>query len=275
MTGSESHTRYESTQVTSYIPTLRGQTQRAVACHTTNGYQSISPAIVTEDAHHGNELNSLDSQLTPMVPTPEEQNQDTASSSGPDVNEWIMKELTEQEALSKDTGSRLVHNHVTANGGNSVAPKHLGMLNRLNVSELIPLSIERMSVYELFKAIGQDAGMYAFFEVCPVHTLAETLLKEGWSVAQVREQMEAWAAQVDQVAEQRVPPTPASAPRYVCTLDGCGKTFANKQSLSTHQKTTKAHNNGVVFICERCGQDFTRKDSLERHNCEQANIRVL
>lgn len=200
MTGSESHARYESTQVTSYMPTLRGQTQRAVACHTTNGYQSISPAIVTEDAHRGNELNAMDSQLTPMVPTPEEQNQDTVPSPGPDVNKWTKKELIEQEALSQDTGSHLVHNHVTANEGSSVAPKHLSMLNRLDVSELIPSSIERMSVYELFKAIGQDAGMYAFFEVCPVHTLAETLLNEGWSAAQVRQQMEVWAAQVVQVA---------------------------------------------------------------------------
>lgn len=270
MTGSESHTRYESTQVTSYMPTLRGQTQSAVACHTTNGYQSISPAIVAQDAHHANELNAMDSHLTPMVPTPEEQNQDTVPSPGPDVNKWTMKELIEQEALSKDTGSHIVRNHVTSNEGNSVAPKHLSMLNRLNVSELIPSSIECMTVYELFKAIGQDAGMHAVLEICPVHALAQTLLNGGWSAAQVRQQMEVWAAQVDQVAKQRVPPTPASAPRYVCTLDGCGKTFANKQNLSTHQKTTKAHNNGVVFICERCGQDFTRKDSLGRHECRQA-----
>lgn len=62
-----------------------------------------------------------------------------------------------------------------------------------------------MSIYELFKAAGQEADVLPLLVLVPVHTLAETLLSFGRT-----EQMEEWATKVDQVTEQQpeAPRTP-------------------------------------------------------------------
>ena len=59
----------------------------------------------------------------------------------------------------------------------------------------------------------------------------------------------------------------------------CGKVFQHASSLSRHRQT---HRKSLTFVCYECGLQFTRKDSLQKHqkkcsvkatvwNCEQCS----
>lgn len=61
--------------------------------------------------------------------------------------------------------------------------------------------------------------------------------------------------------------------KYLCTVDGCNKTFGSKKECERHQTESRAHPEMCTekYVCEeeRCpqyGDVFTRKDNLGRHN---------
>lgn len=236
----------------------------------------------SDDQYYGNYTRSADSQghLNFYVDTnaplrssqyavgieghaSEEQTHGTNCFPGLGAIERITEELIEQEALSNDEENDVVPEHVTDNEVNFDAPH----LNPLDISTLIPVTIQNLSAFELLKAVEPDSDVHSLLTLVPVHGLAQALLKSGLTPAKVRAQMEAWATQAAQVTEQQAPRTadPLTSGTFVCDLNGCGKTFSTKHNLIKHQKTTIAHNGPRTFICENCGQGFTRNDVLKKH----------
>ena len=56
---------------------------------------------------------------------------------------------------------------------------------------------------------------------------------------------------------------------YKCGHASCGKTFASKANLKRHGKS---HEDDERHICIRCGQVFSRKDSLSRHQSRRCSV---
>ncbi|ORZ07005.1 Kruppel-like factor 7, partial [Lobosporangium transversale] len=63
-------------------------------------------------------------------------------------------------------------------------------------------------------------------------------------------------------AHEKIHLSPSERP-FGCTWDGCESRFNRKAELKRHLGT---HQPGATtFECDRCGEKFTRKDSLVRH----------
>ncbi|ELP94312.1 zinc finger protein, putative [Entamoeba invadens IP1] len=50
--------------------------------------------------------------------------------------------------------------------------------------------------------------------------------------------------------------------KYVCTHEGCGKTFNSKKCLNVHMQT---HNGEKPYTCPSCGMKFLRKHDCNVH----------
>ncbi|OXA47634.1 Zinc finger protein 26 [Folsomia candida] len=53
-------------------------------------------------------------------------------------------------------------------------------------------------------------------------------------------------------------------PRFPCEFPGCGKTYLNKEGVSTHIKAEHSEN-PIRFPCTLCGKEFEAKRDLELH----------
>ncbi|XP_030561049.1 zinc finger protein 107 isoform X2 [Drosophila novamexicana] len=52
---------------------------------------------------------------------------------------------------------------------------------------------------------------------------------------------------------------------FVCTEAGCGRVFNTRWTLKRHSSTHRQDTN-TTHDCKQCNKNFSRKDSLDRHN---------
>jgi len=50
---------------------------------------------------------------------------------------------------------------------------------------------------------------------------------------------------------------------FVCSIDGCGKSFSIQANLTRHKKTI--HENVRKFSCPTCNHSFSQSGDLKRH----------
>jgi predicted RNA-binding Zn-ribbon protein involved in translation (DUF1610 family) len=52
-----------------------------------------------------------------------------------------------------------------------------------------------------------------------------------------------------------------------CDILGCKAQFGNRRQLYRHKRTARAHRQDQkgAYSCPKCGQDFSRRDNLRRH----------
>ena len=62
------------------------------------------------------------------------------------------------------------------------------------------------------------------------------------------------------------PPEPPIRKRHIC--DACGKEFSRSDTLKRHRRETHENEMANPIVCDECGLSFKRKDHLRRHlNC--------